>query len=101
MRVNKLSPNPQKTEFTIIGHPLSTRKPALPETLELNGSEIKRVEKPKYLGIIIDENLNWDEQFKRVRSKINTGLMSLKRLKTFCRKASSAVFIMVMLFGVA
>ena len=81
MRVNKLSPNPQKTEFMIIGHPLSTRKPELPETLKLNGSEIKRVEKIKYLGIIIDENLNWDEQFKRVRSKINTGLMSLKRLK--------------------
>ena len=80
MRVNKLSPNPQKTEFMVIGHPLSTRKLALPETLELNSSEIKRVEKTKYLGIIIDENLNWDEPFKRVRSKINTGLMSLKRL---------------------
>ena len=59
----------------------STRKPALPETLELNGSEIKRVEKTKYLAIIIDENMNWDEQFNRVGSKINTGLMSLKRLK--------------------
>ena len=81
MRVNKLSPNPQKTELMIIGHPLSTRKPALPEALELNGSEIKRVEKTKYLGIIIDKNLNWDEQFKRVRSKINTDLMGLKRLK--------------------
>ena len=81
IRVNKLSPNPQKTEFIIIGRPLSTRTPALPETLELNGSEIKRVEKTKYLGIIIDKNLNWDEQFKRMRSKINTGLMSLKRLE--------------------
>ena len=81
MRVNKLSPNPQKTEFMVIGHPLITRKPELPETLELNSSEIKRVEKTKYLGIITDENLNWDEPFKRVRSKINTGLMSLKRLK--------------------
>ena len=81
MRVNKLSPNPQKTEFMIIGHPLSTRKPKLPEALELNGSEMKRVEKTKYLGIIIAENLDWDEQFKRIRSKVKTGLMSLKRLK--------------------
>ena len=69
VRVNKLSPNPQKTEFVIIGHPLSTRKPERPETLNLNGSEIKWVEKTKYLGIIIDENLNWDEQFKRVKVK--------------------------------
>ena len=81
MRANKLSPSPKKTEFMIIGHPLSTRKPELPETLELNGSEIERVEKTKYLGIIIDENLTWDEQFKRIRSQINTVLMSLKRLK--------------------
>ena len=68
VRVNKLR------------HPLSTRKPELPETFELNGSEIKRLEKTKYLGIIIDENLKQDEQCKRIRSKINTGLMSLKRL---------------------
>ena len=65
----------------IIGHPLSTRIPELPETIELNGSEIKRVEKIKYLGIIIDGNLDWDKQFKRIRSKINSGLISLKRLK--------------------
>ena len=62
-------------------HPLSTRKPELPETLELNGSEIKRVEKTKYLEIIINENLDWDEQFKRIRIKINTGVTSIKRLK--------------------
>ena len=42
---------------------------------------MKRVEKTKNLGVIIHESLNWDEQFKRVRSKVNTGLMSLKRLK--------------------
>ena len=46
MSVNKLSPDPQNTEFMIIGHTLSTRKLALPETLMLNDSEIKRVGKP-------------------------------------------------------
>ena len=72
------------------------------------------MEKTKYLYLykhqIIDDNLNWDEQIKRVRSKINTGLMSLKRFKIFWRKSSSAVFsmvlskvicVMVVLFGVA
>ena len=29
----------------------------------------------------MDENLNWVEQFRPVRSKMNTGLMSLKRHK--------------------
>ena len=96
-----------KTELMIIGHPLSTKKLELSETFELNGSEIKRVEKVKYLGLIIDEKLHWDEQFKRIGSKINTGLMS--DFKAFFGKVGSAVFIMVllkatcdmMLFGVA
>ena len=38
--------------------------------------------KTKYLRIIIDESLSCDEQFRRIRSKINTVLMSLKRLKS-------------------
>ena len=32
--------------------------------LVLNNAVIKRVEKIKYLGINIDENLNWEEQYK-------------------------------------
>ena len=80
MRVNKLSPDSQKTEFMIIGHPLSTRKAELPETLELYWLRCKKCGKTKYLGIIIAENMNWDEQFMRIRSKINTGLMSLECL---------------------
>ena len=34
------------------------------------------------------KTLNWDEQFKRVRSKINTGLMNLKRLKNILSQSS-------------
>jgi len=30
---------------------------------------------------IIDENLDWNEQFKRIRSKTNTGLMGIMQLK--------------------
>ena len=47
MKVSKLIPNSQKTEFMIIGHPLNTRKLELPEALELKGSEINRVQKTK------------------------------------------------------
>ena len=99
MKVSKLIPNSQKTEFMIIGHPLNTRKLELPEALELKGSEINRVQNTKYLKIIINENLDWDE-FKRIRSKVNASLMSLKRLKSFCCKVSSAMHIMVLLKAV-
>lgn len=39
------------------------------------------MDKTKSLGVIIDENLAWDEQFKLINRKINAGLMALKRLK--------------------
>ena len=81
MRVNKLSPNPKKTEFMVIGHPLKTRSLDLPEVLTLDGSDIKKVGQAKSLGIIIDESLTWDEQYRRVKGKMSAGLSAPKRLK--------------------
>ena len=78
MRVNKLRPNPRKTEFMVIGHPLKTRNLDLPEMLKLNNSDIKRVDKTKSLGVIVDEKLNWDEQFKSAKGKMSGGLAALK-----------------------
>ena len=48
-------------------------------TLGLNDSDIIRVYKTKYLGVIIDENWDREEQFKRIRSKIRAGLVNLNR----------------------
>ena len=81
MRVNKLSPNPKKTELMAIGHPLKTKNLDLPEVLRLNNCDIKRMGKAKSLGVIIDEKLNWDGQLKRVNGKISGGLAALKKLK--------------------
>ena len=81
MRVNKLSPNPKKTEFMVIGHPLKTKNLDLPEVLKLDNSDIKRVEKVKSLGVIVDEKLNWEEQFQRTKGKMSRGLAALKKLK--------------------
>ncbi len=81
MRINKLSANPQKTEYMVIGHPRKTNKVEIQDTLRLNGSDIKRVKKTKSLGVIVDEGLNWEEQFKTVKGKVRGGLASLKKLK--------------------
>ena len=48
---------------------------------KLNASDIKRVNKTKSLGIMIDEGLNWEEQFKTIKGKVRGGLASLKKLK--------------------
>ena len=83
MSVNKLSPNPQKTECMIIGNPLNTRKPELPETLKLNGSEIKRVEKTKYLAIITNENAKIKDNWSRSWLKVENIIRYCRNIMTY------------------
>ena len=64
-----------------IGHPRRIKQLVISEALLLNGTEIKRVTKCKALGVVIDESLTWDENFKAVKSKICGGLSALKKLK--------------------
>ena len=92
MRINKLSPNPQKTEFMIIGHPLKAKHPSLPESLVLNNHNIKRVTQTKSLGLIVDENLSWEAQFNRTMDKINSGIWTLKRLKNILPQSQLSIF---------
>ena len=46
----------------------------------LNGPEIKCVKETKSLGILVDEGLNWNEQYSKVKGKVSGGLWSLKKL---------------------
>ena len=81
MRINKLTANPKKTEYMLIGHPRKVNKLDVSEPLMLNNSEIKRAKKTKSLGVIIDERLSWEQHFKVVKGKVRGGLSSLKKLK--------------------
>ena len=56
MRVNRFSPNPTKTEFMVIGYPLTDKNLDLPEVLKVNNCDIKRADKAKSLGVIIMKN---------------------------------------------
>ena len=65
--MNKLSPNPTKTEYMIIGYLMKAKGTNSPAGLELGSKEIKKVSNTKSIGVMVDEYLNWDEQFKSVR----------------------------------
>ena len=52
-----------------------------PLEVNVNGELIKRAQKVKYLGITIDENLTWNEQYKNLKGKIKNALSSLWKLK--------------------
>ena len=76
MRINKLNPNPAKTQYVIIGHSHELNKLDISNLLTINGTEIKRVTKTKSLGVVVDESLSWHEQYKIVKCKIYGGLSS-------------------------
>ena len=80
MRVNKLSANPKKTEYVILGHTRRINDVEVSEPLNLNDSEMKRVAKTKSLGVVVDE-VNWDNQLSKVKGKMSGGLRSLRKLK--------------------
>ena len=81
MRINKLSLNPTKTEYMIIDHPRRRKiGESLPQ-LFINGEKIKRVDKTKYLGVIVDDILGWEEQYESVKKKVAGGLAAMKKLK--------------------
>ena len=38
------------------------------QTVFISGSQVENVDQTKYLGVIIDMNLNWEEHISNVRS---------------------------------
>ena len=75
MRLNQLSAKPQKTEYMFIGHPNRAKKISEQQKLKLNGSKIKRLKKTKSLGVIIDQGLKWEDQFKAIKAKVRGALL--------------------------
>ena len=68
-KVNKLSINFNKTEFMVV-----TTKQNKPELkVSIDNNPIKQSHHIKYLGVPIDDNLNWKQQIKKQCSKIARG----------------------------
>lgn len=69
MRANKLSLNIDKTKYMIF----KTQKKLLNITTDLviNNSIITKVPTIKFLGIILDENLKWNDHIKMIKNKIS------------------------------
>ena len=110
MGINKLCPNQGKTEYMIIGHSRKLNTLDTSNPLTTHGTDIKRGTKAKSLGIVVDENLSWDEQYNTLKGKIYGRLSLLKKFKKIFPKqkfvvstmpSSKASYDMPMKFGVA
>ena len=74
---NELSLNVAKSNFLYF----SLIKADEPPSLKLQGSEIECKEVVKYLGILIDNKLNWSHQTKAVKLKVSRGIGLLHSTK--------------------
>ena len=55
--------------------------------LKLGDQKLKKVDKIKFLGVIIDENLNWEEHVEHVIKKLNSSIVIIKRIIKFVPKS--------------
>ena len=80
MRIDKLSLNHTKTEYMIIDNPRRRKRGESLPQLFINREKIKRIANTKYLGVIVDDTLGWEEQYASVKKKVAGGLAAMKKL---------------------
>lgn len=80
LRSNKLSLNIKKTKFILFHHP---NKQVTVPNLNIDGIPIEQVKNFKFLGLTINEKLNWNDHIDLVHSKISRAAGIINRLKNF------------------
>ena len=91
MQGNKLSLNVSKTQSILIctkpkHQKLKTAGGNL--CLNIRGNDLDAVQKLKYLGVQVDDSLDWKDQIKAISSKVSKALGLLKHAKKFLPASS-------------
>ena len=82
LRLNSLFINVTKTEVMLFG--TSQRLAKVDQfSVSVNGSAIKRFTEFKYLGVIFDEHLSWNEHVKEIVSKAGRLVGLLGRVRRY------------------
>ena len=81
LNTNKLSLNIDKTQYMIFS--TYNRKLIKPTKLEINDNAIKQVSSTTFIGVTIDNKLNWAEHINRVKCKISKGVGIINKAKRF------------------
>ena len=94
---NKLSLNVNKTNF-ILFNPKPYRQNSRHDDfqcIKLGNNDIKRVQVIKFLGIYIDQSLNWESHIAHISSKMSKGAYILKS----CRRMLSSKNLRLLYFS--
>ena len=89
LQANKLSLNDVKTEYMIIGTKQSIIQLGLIPKIKVVNTYLKKVDKSKSLGLIIDDNLKWDDHIQYICSKVRRNIGLIEHIKHCIPKRSS------------
>lgn len=79
-RCNKLSLNANKTKYILFGKKGKSAQ-CFNLTIQLEDVNIERVTSTKFLGVIVDEDLNWKQHIANISLKISRSLGVLNKVK--------------------
>ena len=74
--------------------------------IELNGKKLSKVRCTKFLGVVIDDELTWEPQIDYLITKLNSCIVTIKRIRPFIPKGEylkiySALFLSHLTYGIS
>ena len=78
-RANQLSVNASKTKYMLISSKKNTTKSTA--TLKIDDENLDQVTHTKFLGLLLDQHLCWDQHIQYCAKKISSGLYALNSAK--------------------
>ena len=84
LAANKLSLNIKKTHFMLFRS--KGKKVTEPISIKISNQEIERVEHTKFLGVTIDDKLNWWYHIKNIKNKIAKGIGVIYKARRLLNK---------------
>ena len=85
LKANKLSLNTKKT-FFIVFHRARIKDHRI--SIQMDGSVLNRSTSIKYLGVLIDHNLNWCEHIAYIKNKVSKGVGIMYKARQYLDKKS-------------
>ena len=82
-----------------------TRKFGIENSLCINSFKLKKTNKARFLGVIIDEDLNWEYHLKYLEEKLNSCIITIKRIRKFIpqehhQKIYESLFVSHLTYGI-
>ena len=74
---NKLTLNMTRTELMLIGSRQKLNTLTASPVLSINGTLVNQVSLSKFLGVLIDANLNWGSHIEKLAKKIPSGIAAI------------------------